>query len=238
MAKNYHRDLSGGLVGKYSIVAAHLPPEGRILELGCHSGYFGKVLQQRGYYVVGVECDADAAAVARGQGLDVRQGDVEQPSFFECLGMQFDVVLLMDVLEHLRDPITMLVQLKSILKPGGRILCTGPNVAYWAVRKDLLLGRWNYTDTGVLDRTHLRFFTADTWRSLLEESGYVVEKLQPAEVMIPLEGRLFGVSALRWLVDPIRRCAVWLWPAMFTVVFFLKARPVCAVRSPTAERKS
>jgi SAM-dependent methyltransferase len=234
----YHRDLSAGLIGKYSIVATYLPPEGRILEVGCHTGYFSKALEQRGYQVVGVDCNADAVAAARMQGLDVCDGDIEQPGFIERLGMQFDAVLLMDVLEHLRDPITVLVRLKSILKPGGRILCTGPNVAYWAVRKDLLLGRWNYGDTGILDRTHLRFFTADTWRRLLEGSGYVVEKLQPAEGMIPLEGRLSKIWGLRWLVDPLRQWAVWLWPTMFTVVFFLKARPADVVRSHSAARES
>jgi methionine biosynthesis protein MetW len=221
----YHRDLSEGVVGKYAVVAAHLPPGSRVLELGCHTGYFSQALEKRGCQVIGVECDANAVAAAREQGLDVRYGNVEQPGFLEDLGVQFDAVLCMDVLEHLQDAVRVLERLKSVLKPSGRILCTGPNVAYWAVRKELLLGRWNYTDTGILDRTHLRFFTADSWCGLLEESGYVVENLQPAEGMFPLEGRLLKIPVLRLLVGPIRRWTLWLWPTMFAIVFFLEARP-------------
>jgi hypothetical protein len=131
----------------------------------------------------------------------------------------------MDVLEHLRDPEGLLRRLRSILKPSGRLLCTGPNVAYWAMRKELLLGRWDYQDTGIMDRTHLRFYTAKSWRRLLETGGYRVESLQPAEAMIPLEGQLQHIASLVWLVTGLRKLAALCAPRLFTLVYLIEACP-------------
>jgi SAM-dependent methyltransferase len=221
---HYHRDFDAGLTGKYALVADRLPEGCSVLELGCHTGSFGKVLSDRGHRFVGVEADPEAAGVARGRGLDVRQGDAERDGFLEELTGPFDAVVLMDVLEHLRDPAALLRRLKFLLRAGGLLLVTGPNVAYWAVRKSLLFGHWDYADGGVMDRTHLRFFTAATWRALLERAGYPVECVEPAEGMIPLESRLERLPGVRRLVGPLRRSALRLLPGLFTVVYLLQAR--------------
>jgi Methyltransferase domain len=113
--------------------------------------------------------------------------------------------------------------LLGLLKPSGRLLCTGPNVAYWAMRKDLLLGRWDYQDTGIMDRTHLHFYNAKTWQELVERAGYKVEKFQSVEGMIPLEGRLQRMSRLRPLIAGLRNLAIGYAPSLFTIVYFMEA---------------
>lgn len=89
----------------------------------------------------------------------------------------FDVVICGDVLEHLLNPVQCLVKLRRLLKDGGVIIASIPNVRYWKISMGLVFGgRWNYCDQGVLDRTHLRFFVRDTIRDLIEDSGFAIQK--------------------------------------------------------------
>ena len=86
-------------------------------------------------------------------------GDVEQLDLDAALeGQRFDFVLLLDVLEHLRDPLAVLERLRDRVAPGGRVIASIPNVTHGAVRLSLMSGAFTYTETGLLDRTHLRFF--------------------------------------------------------------------------------
>jgi len=87
----------------------------------------------------------------------------------------YDSILLSDVLEHLVDPLYVLHGLARHLTPGGKVVVSVPNVAHWSVRKDLLMGRWEYTDEGILDRTHLRFLTLATAAELMRAGGYRIE---------------------------------------------------------------
>lgn len=144
----------------------------RVLEVGCGEGATLAWLKQqnRAQQVVGVEYSEAAAAVAR-QHLDqVWQGDVEKLPL-ETLG-QFDVVLCLDVLEHLVDPWQTLQRLRGLLRPGGCIIVSVPNVQHYSVVLPLLLhGRWPYQAAGILDRTHLRFFTRSSAEQLLQSAG-------------------------------------------------------------------
>ncbi|MCP4574451.1 MAG: class I SAM-dependent methyltransferase [bacterium] len=151
----------------------------RVLDLGCGSGAFGAGLKADrgdGVEVWGMELDPDAAARA-GQVLDrVLAGDVRRASA-ELVGERFDRIVLNDVLEHLPDPGELLRDLLPLLAPGGRLVASLPNVRYFFNVKDLALhGRWDYTDEGILDRTHLRFFTRSSMGDLFAGAGYVVER--------------------------------------------------------------
>jgi len=152
-------------------------------------------------------------------------GDIEDPAVMTSIGSTFDVVLLMDVLEHLKDPGEVLKRLKSVINKHGRLLVTGPNVAYWAVRKELLLGKWNYTDAGILDKTHLHFYTASTWRALIEEAGYKIATFEPAGGMIPLEHILSKIPIIGLITPVIRNTALRLMPQLFTIVYLIEAVP-------------
>lgn len=225
MSLQYHRDLSAGLVDKYAAVAERLLPGSRVLDVGCHTGYFVAALAARGFAVQGIDADQEAVAVAQRNGVAAACADIESPSFPPPELGEFDVILLMDVLEHLRDPADLLRRLKRLLGANGKVVVTGPNVAYWAVRKNLLLGRWNYTDGGILDRTHLCFFTARTWRELLESAGYSVVRLDPGEAMFPLEHWFRRLPLLGRADRFIRNCCMRLMPNLVAIVFLIEAVP-------------
>ncbi|MBO1750964.1 class I SAM-dependent methyltransferase [Actinotalea sp. BY-33] len=159
---------------------------GSVLDVGCSTGYLGAELRRRGCRVVGVEQDADAAGRAREVLDEVLVADIEGGSLTELLaGQQFDVVVLADVLEHLRDPAATLRAATELLAPGGSVVISVPNVAHGSLRLALLQGRWIYTETGLLDRTHLRFFTRDSFLGLLDDAGLAPTDLR-ATVLDPL----------------------------------------------------
>ncbi len=93
-----------------------------------------------------------------------------------------NVLVFGDVLEHLRDPLTVLRRLVKRLAPDGTVIACIPNVGHWSVISSLMAGEWTYTDSGLLDRTHLRFFTLDSARAMLAEAGLTVRKLMPRNV--------------------------------------------------------
>ena len=148
----------------------------RVLDVGCSSGYLARPLVARGCSVVGLELDADAAEVAREVCEEVLVGDVETMELPFEPG-SFDVVLCGDLIEHLRDPEAFLVRMRPLLRAGGQLVLTTPNVANWTMRLGLLAGRWRYTERGILDRTHTHFFTRSTLVATLERAGYRIVEL-------------------------------------------------------------
>jgi SAM-dependent methyltransferase len=147
-----------------------------VLELGCASGYFSKLLLQQGCHIVGVEIDPAAAQLARQYCSDVVIGDLNTLERIDYPENSFDVVLLADVLEHLVDPVTALGRWARYAKDEGQVMVSVPNVANWWTRRELLCGRWDYADSGILDRTHLHFYTRKTARQLIRLAGLEIVK--------------------------------------------------------------
>lgn len=165
----------------------------RVLEVGCATGYFTKALTERGCDVVGIEIDADAAAVAEKWAERVIVGNLDSAAVWEELdGEQFDAVTFGDVLEHLRDPVAVLRSAVRLLKPSGVVAISLPNVAHGDVRMALLQGRFPYSDTGLLDRTHLRFFTRDTVKDLVRDAGLIL--VETRRIVKPLFQTELGVT--------------------------------------------
>ena len=148
----------------------------RVLDVGCSTGYLARRLVERGSTVVGLEVDERAAAAARDVCEQVLVGDVETMQL-PFPAQSFDVVLCGDVIEHLRDPERLLARVRPLIRPGGRLVLTTPNVANWAMRLGLLAGRWRYTERGILDRTHAHLFTKKTLEQTLDRAGYRILEL-------------------------------------------------------------
>jgi 2-polyprenyl-3-methyl-5-hydroxy-6-metoxy-1,4-benzoquinol methylase len=160
----------------HNMLVGLIPRAARVLEFGCASGYIAETLKARlGCSVTGIELSAEAAELARAHCDRVMVGDAETLEFERLLGGdRFDAVLFADVLEHLRDPSTVLRRVRGLLADGGVVLASIPNVAHGSVRLALLGGEFRYRDSGLLDRTHLRFFTRETVQDLFEGSGYLI----------------------------------------------------------------
>ncbi len=163
--------------GQRSDVADLVPGGcGRVLDVGCGYGGLGRSLRARGVaQVFGVEINPDAGSQLAGVYADYWIGDVEQvnlPGGIEA----FDCIVFADVLEHLRDPWGTLAGYLQWLKPGGYVVASIPNVRNIALLYNLVLrGRWRYEDSGLLDRTHLRFFTRKEILDLFAKSGLEIE---------------------------------------------------------------
>jgi len=155
-----------------------LVPDGPnvVLDLGCGSGRAGKVLLEshKAAEVVGVEIFELAAQEARKFYKAVHIGDIEDLEL--PYSQHFDIVLCGDVLEHLKEPGSVVRRIQSWLKDGGRIVCCVPNVRYWRVWTDLVFrGNWQYTHEGIMDRTHLRFFTTRSFKKMLTDASFRIE---------------------------------------------------------------
>ncbi|GAC1441334.1 MAG: hypothetical protein NVSMB55_08850 [Mycobacteriales bacterium] len=153
---------------------------GRTLDVGCSRGWLGRELMTAGLAseVHGIELNEAAAAVAGSRLTSVRRRNLEAPGLLEDIDGEFDTVVFADVLEHLTKPEVVLTQVLSRLRPGGRALISLPNVRHHAVVRDLVLkNRWDYQDAGVLDRTHMRFFTSVTAQAMCEQAGLTVESV-------------------------------------------------------------
>lgn len=172
----------------------------RVLEVGCHTGYFSALLRRQQCSVVGVEVNADAALLATPIVDEIIVADVEDPSAWAEIKGSFDVALFMDVLEHLVNPWAVLRRVGRHLGPDGRVLASLPNVACWSIRRELLRGRFVPPATGLHDPSHLRFFTLSEMDRLFEDAGFVVTNRWPLWTSVPLMHRLrfWPVLARRW----------------------------------------
>nr|WP_297425908.1 class I SAM-dependent methyltransferase [uncultured Actinotalea sp.] len=151
----------------------------RVLDVGCATGYLGAALKERGCTVSGVEIDPEAAVRAREVLDEVVVADLASVRLTEHFEPgSFDVVVLGDVLEHLTDPLRLLRDARDVLVPGGSVVISLPNVSHADVRLALLQGRWRYGDRGLLDRTHVVFFTVDSLLRLLAAAGLVAVDLR------------------------------------------------------------
>jgi len=161
-----------------------------ILDVGCSHGRFGSVLKAHNptWELTGIEPDPMAAQAAADHYDTVIQGLYPENMPAD---QRFDCIIFNDVLEHVVDPWTMLRQSKDHLDDSGTIVASIPNVRYVIVVRNLLLrGRWDYTDWGVLDRTHLRFFTRASIEDLFASSGFVIQSLTPINPVTVRWGRL------------------------------------------------
>jgi len=177
----------------------------RVIDVGCGEGRFGALLKERlGCTVWGIELNAEAAQAATTRLDRVLTGDA-----IECLrGLTdqsaFDCVVLNDLLEHLPQPELALQAATRLLAPGGVIVASIPNVRYFPVLWDLLVHRdWRYVEAGVLDRTHLRFFTRKSLPRLFEAAGLRLQHIEGIHAIGSWKFRLLCILSLGYFKDTL-----------------------------------
>ena len=219
----------------HAIIAKLVGADKNVLDVGCATGYVARILIDQGCTVSGIEYDSEAAEQARPLLKELVIGDLNTMPLREAFpDSAFDVVVFGDVLEHLMDPAGVLRQAAGLLAPGGSVVVSIPNVAHGSVRLALLQGSWTYQETGLLDETHIRFFTLDGVEALLDAAGLVATEMT-AVVLDPLgvEVEVDQARLPHGIVDWVRR-----QPQACTYQFVLRAKPadtpgVRAVTTPT-----
>jgi glycosyltransferase involved in cell wall biosynthesis/precorrin-6B methylase 2 len=192
-------------------------------EVGTATGYLTAEMSKRGCLVTGIEQDPEMAAIAAQHCDKMVVGDVEHLDLSD-LGT-YDAIILGDVVEHLRKPQEFLQRTAKLLRPGGKVLMSLPNVANIWVRLNLLLGRFNYSRVGILDETHLRFFTLESSKRIARDSGFDVLSTSVTPIPLPLilpatsRGRALSfLHMLNWGVTRLRK-------TLFGYQFILVCQP-------------
>jgi 2-polyprenyl-3-methyl-5-hydroxy-6-metoxy-1,4-benzoquinol methylase len=198
----------------------------KVLEIGPGSGHMTEALARQNCAVTCVEVNENLTSVARSFCQRMIIADIEQLRPDDAFaGEQFDVILFGDVLEHLKDPATILRKLRGHLAPSGYLVASLPNVAHASVRLALFNGDFNYTEEGLLDRTHLKFFTLATIVALMGDAGYRIAELRRTRVgVFNTEVKLSIEKVAPALLRKLMRDA-----EATTYQFIFSARPSAAI---------
>jgi predicted TPR repeat methyltransferase len=197
-----------------------LPSGMRLLDLGAAGGHLGRAVRSRCSYLAGVEPDPTLPPSAREGYDDWREIDALHAGEWN---RPFDVVVCADVLEHIANPKAMLARIHEWLHPEGILLVSLPNIANISIRAALLAGRFRYTDRGILDRSHLSFYTRSSARELLERTAFRVTSIEPTampyELAVPIVSRAPLVGPIRLFARATART----WPTLFGYQFVFEA---------------
>jgi 2-polyprenyl-3-methyl-5-hydroxy-6-metoxy-1,4-benzoquinol methylase len=199
----------------HQLLLARIRGARTVLDVGCSAGTLSEVLARDGATVDGIESDPVAGEQARDHCRVLLVGDVETVDLGPLPG-GYDAVLMADVLEHLRDPVGVMARLRPLLAPGGRLLLSTPNIANWSMRLLHLLGRWDYRERGIMDRTHVRFFTRRTLVRAVEAASYRVEEVDVTCPLPVLRRQPFNAAA---------HAAARAWKNLLAYQFIVVARP-------------
>lgn len=178
----------------------------KVLDVGCARGYVGARIKAMGNFVAGIEISEPAAREARKVLDDVKICDIEKD--YPKFQIKFDLAILPEILEHVFDPVEVLKKISSLLDDKGEIVITTPNILLWTNRAKILFGRFEYTDQGLMDFGHIRFFTYKFLKKALKDGGFQIIK----ENHIIFPGKLTKF---------LKR-----WPSLFATQFIIKAKKI------------
>lgn len=193
----------------------------RLLDIGCARGSLMAELEKQNWDVSGIEPHTEDAEIARAAGFSVLNCSVEEALLNNF--KSYKGIIIADVLEHLLDPKEILTACRSLIESDGFIVISVPNIAHVSVRIQLLLGRFNYSDAGILDRTHLHFYTKKTIVELIEQCSLSAVRIAsspaPIEKVFPSLARK-GFSWILQLGAKVARA----WPSLFAYQFIVVVR--------------
>jgi methionine biosynthesis protein MetW len=170
----------------------------KVLDVGCAVGILAKEMKNNDCEVVGIELDEKSANIAQEHCVELVRGDVESIELKDYYSNFFDFIIFADVLEHLRDPDDVLKRFVKYLKDDGYIIVSLPNIANWRIRLKLLSGNFNYETHGILDESHLRFFTEKTVKDLITNSKLEISKFDVAVGDVDFFAKFLYSVAIYW----------------------------------------
>ncbi len=195
----------------------------KLLDVGAAQGVLAQRFTEHGFEVSCIEGSAELAALGKSHCHEMIVADLDKP--LPPLNGTFDIIVYGDILEHLRNPLEVFKGFNRYLRPNGKVIVSVPNVAHLWVRLNLLLGRFDYADRGILDRTHLRFFTLRSFRNFLQEAGLEVAEIvaTPVPLLLVVPERRHG-----WCLSLLHRVNAALarsWKTMFGYQFVAVTHP-------------
>ncbi|HVM63085.1 MAG TPA: class I SAM-dependent methyltransferase [Verrucomicrobiae bacterium] len=195
----------------------------RLLDVGSAQGVLAQKFTERGFEVTCIEGSEQLAALGRDKCQRMIVADLDKP--LPPLDGTFDVIVYGDILEHLRNPQEVFTGFNRSLRPDGRVIVSVPNIAHLWVRLRVLFGGFPYGDRGILDRTHLRFFTLSTFRGFLSDAGMEWDEIvsTPVPLLLVVPPRHHGqwLRTLQALNAMLARC----WKTMFGYQFVAVVHP-------------
>lgn len=205
----------------HQVILSLIDKPGLALDLGGGNGLLTASLKEKEVDSIGVDIAEPAEVTA--PFLNYYQVDLNN---FKKLNFkrEFDYIILADVLEHLNSAPGLLRHVSQFLKPEGKIIISLPNISIWFYRISLLIGRFNYGEKGILDEGHLRFYTLDTARKLINRSGYVISRIKPTSLPFEVIFESVGKNRFLRLVDKIYFGLAKIWPRMFSYQFVFLAK--------------
>jgi len=251
----YMEEVNDGIVREFQ---RFLPSTGRALDVGCGRAALGAAIRELGWEVWGIEQSAEACETARTRLDGVIEADLHDSVRVRAGvdGKAFDALIFSDVLEHVYDPLHTLESYLSFLRPGGSLLVSLPNAVVWTNRLQWFFGRVRYADTGIMDRTHVRFFTFRTARELVAAAGCEVSHVSStpylARAMLPLVKRALprkesdsrpdpralieSRAYQRYMryVYPLERTVASLWPTMLAFRIVVRGTKLANVNGGAA----
>ncbi len=208
----------------HSLIASYLsalPAQSKVLDIGAASGTLARMCQNKTLRLFGIEPNPDWAKIASPLYEKMWIGSISEMD--QELLQGFDVIILGDILEHLPDPEVVLRKLVQCQPANSLFIISIPNVANLWVRLNLLLGRFDYADRGILDRTHLHFFTRKTLVAMVKNTGLEIISIQATPIPLELVSKFFETFPGRGLHAALAQLTSWL-PTLLGYQFVLQAR--------------
>ncbi len=204
----------------HSIILQLLPENGhgrRLLDVGCAEGYLSRRFADRGFSVTAIDVPGPRRVMPDG----IRYLEADLDLGLPPTGTDFDFVVCADVLEHLRDPDSLLRQVRSRIARGGILIASLPNSGNIYFRLSVLFGRFPEHDSGLFDRTHLHFYTWDGWRDLLRRNGFRITTIRTTVIPFSLSWPRLPRSMA--VLESIYAIAARAWSKLFAYQFIVIA---------------
>lgn len=215
--------LKLGYLSSHTMAIKNVKSNSSVIDIGGGQGLIARELKKKSCYIAGIDqCELQNTDFYD----EYFQKDIDTADFdFDF--SKFDTILMLDIIEHLSNPEEFLDNLRKrtgLNQPN--IIVTSPNIAFWIIRLQLLLGQFNYGKQGILDKTHKRLFTFKTIKKLFEQTGYEIIKVSGIPAPFP---KAFGINLLSKLMIEINRCLIFLSKSLFSYQIYIEVKPTPVV---------
>lgn len=195
----------------------------KVLDVGCSKGFIARSLQNSNFDFYGIEFNSKDAKEARKYYKEMKIVDLDNKKIFYKENF-FDIILMADIIEHLKDSLGTVKYFTQFLKKNGLMILSTANVANIYVRLKLLFGNFDYEERGIMDKTHLRFFTLKTFRKLAKEANLKIIKGDFTPIPLPMVASIFEERRALNILHKLSYAATKIFPKLLSFQLILYCR--------------